>query len=986
MPNYQITTPGGRTIKFASNSNLSEEDIDEIIAMDAGAGSQQLADFTGKGKNTKQERSELKDYISRSLGVSADQFDETKGADAGLRSLVGFLPTNGEKVSALQGKFGQNNVKPLRFGGEDRIAYRDDQDGKFRLFDEQGISFKDFTADWLGGAAPLAASVVAGTAAAAATIGSGGLAAPLAIGAASGATHALTGFLQDTAARQIGGFDQQYGESIKRRGKEGLFTAGADALTAGLARPIARAWGDRAVGAGSRKISDLMSKYGDDFDSLPASVRGTESEAVAGMRRSSSLPSGREARQLSELRDRLPRSIDELRGQYGGSADDTIKYVSDVQARTNKIVNDARAADFAFKASERGLKNAQGSAKLKFKESVNSAKKKSVKDQLDTALAMRNQIDSQLEKVVKGRQARFTSGEEIRSLRIEGQRLANERVGGLYDEAYRLADVASSETNPIEVSSMIEKSLSKAGYELDETGQIAGRTLETMKETFGDKLAGIHNKFLRRSETRGTENMPFSELDQYVKDMGNSVNWNRIKSRKTSSDERSMVNFYEDMVALRDKKLKDAGKPAYKKYYEAKDAYKDEVRPFVDDKTLSSSLDEPVKGSNKYSKAGEDVFEDALRSNQAAVAAIKHSASPETTRKILQRGLMNKLLPKQTGGSRKPINLSPDDLQMMKTLFGKGKAGWTSERSAVNSLNKLINKYGDISSTFTPEDAVTFVAKKTVKEQKALEKSLEKKLIKNATEKKTLSDNLVKSVNNKSIEMPSDVNELVESVLNSSSTPSEVAEFMGKFTDPKAAEGFRRSAFDNILNESGWDSPLSQRAASGGNDLPLWEPASLTKILRRGADGKPATKKGRNYLEVLGEEAFEKLELYNELLTRSAKITKDNGGSIGRLVGTLGESGIPKLLIVSAAPFTAVGKRLMGVLNTSNLLEPYLRSFTNPKTIDPTALKVAMASLLSTQKGMNDLQDAGVRDPEFKEWVSEYYNSVYVPNQPQAPQ
>ena len=143
---------------------------------------------------------------------------------------------------------------------------------------------------------------------------------------------------------------------------------------------------------------------------------------------------------------------------------------------------------------------------------------------------------------------------------------------------------------------------------------------KTMKETFGDKLAGIHNKFLRRSGTRGTENMPFSELDQYVKDMGNSVNWNRIKSRKTSSDERSMVNFYEDMVALRDTKLKD-------------------------------------------------VFEDALRSNQAAVAAIKHSASPETTRKILQRGLMNKLLPKQTGGSRKPINLSPDDLQMMKTLF-----------------------------------------------------------------------------------------------------------------------------------------------------------------------------------------------------------------------------------------------------------------------------------------------------------------------------
>jgi len=982
MANYQITTPSGRIIDFFSDSILSEEDIDEIIAMDAEAGSQQLANFTGKGKNTSQERSELKDYVSRSLGISPDQFDETKGADAGIRSLVGFLPTSGEKVSALQNKFGQNNVKPLRFGGEDRIAYRDDQDGKFRLFDEQGVSFKDFTADWLGGVAPLVTSVAAGTLAAGATYGSGGLAAPVAIGAAAGATQAVTGFLQDAAVRQIGGFDQQYEESAKRRGQEGLFTAGADALTAGLARPIARMWGDRAVGAGAEKISALIAKYGDEFGPLPSSVRGTEAEAAAGMRRAAALPKAREAKGLSSVRDRLPKSIDELKSQYGGSADDTIRYVSDVQERTNKAVSEARLADIAAKKAQEALQKSGQSANL----SRGPLNQKLAKERLDAALAVRSQVDNQLEKIVKSRQSRYTSGEDIRTLRLEGLRLADEKVDNLYKEAYRRADVINAETDPIEVSGMIKKSLLKAGYEIDETGQISGRTLEVMKETFGDKLASIHNRFLRRAEERGTENMQFYELDEYVKEMGSSVRWDKFKGRKTNSDERSMLKFYEDMVELRNKKLKNAGQPAYKKYTEAVQAYKNEVRPYVDDKVLSSSLDEigkDIDGKPIFNKAGEKVIDDAIGSNQAAISTIKNSANPDMTRAILQRDFMSKLLPKQVGKSRNPINLSPDDIQMMKTLFGKGKEGWTSARDAINSLNKLIKKHGDISTSLTPEDAANFIARKTLKEQKALETALRNKVIKNAAESKILDDKLVKLVNNKTIEMPSDVNELVNNVVGSSSTPSEVAEFMAKFTDPKAAEGFRRSAFDNILNESGWDSSLAQRAAAEGKDLPLWQPAKMAEILRRGADGKPATKKGRNYMEVLGEEAFEKLELYNELLTRSAKITKDNGGSIGRLVGTIGESGVPKILIVSAAPFTAVGKRLMGVLHTSSLLEPYLRSFSNPKTIDPTALKVAMASLLSTQKGINDLQDAGAKDPEFKKWVDEYYNSVYVPNQPQ---
>lgn len=980
--NYTIKSPSGREVTFDSDREIDEKDANEVLAMDAQAGTDALASFTGKGKDKAAERSELKKNISRSLGISDDQFDENKGADAGTRALAALLPTSGEKVNVLQKKFGQNNVKPLRIGGKDRIAYRDDQDGKFRLFDEQGFSLKDITSDWAGEVVPLAASVIAGTAAATATAFSGGLAAPLAIGAAAGAAQAATGFMQDVAVRALTGQEQQYGEAAKRRAKEGVFTAGADAITAGFARPIARMWGDRAVNAGAEKISKLMAKYGGDFDTLPASVRGTGEEAASALKRAAALPNAREARGLSSVRDRLPQSIDDLRSQYGGSADDTIRYVSGVKAKADDMVAQARRAELEFTSAERGLRQAKGSAKEQFRDATTAAKKQAVNDRLQAAEAMRGQIDNQLEKIVKGRQARAVSGEELRTLRLEGQRLAELRVGGLYEEAYRRANVANAETNPMEVSNMIGDTLKRAGYELDDVGQISGKTLETMKETFGDKLGRIYNNFLKRGMTRGVESMQFSELDQYVREIGSSVNWKKFSSKSTNADERAFKKFYDDMVKLRDRKLKDAGQPAFNKYNEASLAYKKEVRPYVDDANLASSGEEITKGEGNYTQASERVTDNALGSNQAAERAIKHSSNPDITRKVLQRQFMSKILPRQVGNTRKQINLSADDTQMLKTLFGTGDKGWTSERGSVNALNKLISKYGDLSEKLSTDELASFVARKTVKEQGILEKALEKKLSKQAAEKKFLNDKLVKMVNDRSIEMPADINMLADDVMSSAKTPSEMREFMGRFKDEKAREGFQRSTFDNLLNKSGWDSVASQRSVKG--DKALWEPAAMERILRRGADGQPATNEGRKYLEVLGEEAFERLELFNELLTRSAKLTKDNGGSIGRLVSTFSaDTGVPRLLVVSAAPFTAVGKRLMGVLHTSELLEPYLRSFSNPKSINPKALKNVMASLLSTQKGMTDLQDEASRDPEFSQWVSEYYNTVYIPERGQ---
>lgn len=982
MARYELKSPGGRSIKVDVDGDMDETIANEIMSADSEAAYKKLSSFSGKGKNKKEERAELKKNISQALGISDDQFDETRGADFKTRSLVDFLPTQSEKVSQLQKKYGENNVKPLRVGGDDRIVFRDDTDGKFRLFDEQGFSMKDLTADIAGEVVPTVASIGAAIPAAAATIGSGGIAAPLAIGAASGTAHAVTGFVQDMAARQLSGQDQQYGEAVKRRGVEGLITGGADALTAGVARPIARMWGDRAVGAGAEKISSLMKKYDVDYGKLPSGVTGTSSEASAALKRAGNLPKGAEAKQLSNVRDRIPGSLQELRESFGGTADDTIRYVKEVQARADDAVNAAQKAKIDADAAKANLSRSKGQATAEFPDAQSAARGAQADEALNAARAMRNQIDEQLEKVVRGRRARADSGEDLRLLRLQGQEIAEKRVKGLYTEAYRRADVMNAETSPTEVGAMMQEALGNAGYALNEVGEIGGKTLEGMKDTFGDKLGRIYNRFLQRANSRGLENMQFSELDEYVRAMGSAVNWKKFSGKNASPDERAFKKFYDDMVKLRNKKLDDAGVPAKEKYMEATEAYKKEVRPYVDDNLLAASGREITRGTGEYDLPPEQIVDRALASNQAATRFIDRASNPDLARKILQQQFLAKKLPQQAGQARKEIPLSADDTKMMQTLWGKGKEGWTNPRNEIRSLNKLIAKYGDAAETISPLDRAKFIASKTKKEQRALEKAMEQQLKTAKAEKDLLSDKLVGLVNNRVIEIPADVNSFAREVMTSAKTPSELKQFMDNITDPNAKAGLQRAIFDNLLKESGWDSAMAQRSVAGGKDLPLWEPKAMQQFLRRGPNGQPATADGKKLLVALGEEGYERLELYNELLTRASKVTNDNAGSIGRLVATsAGESGVPKILVVSAAPFTAVGRRLMGVLHTTDMLEPYLRSFSNPKSINPTALKNAMTITLSTNKGRAALQDEAKRDPEFARWVEQYYNQVYIPDQ-----
>lgn len=985
MAIYELKQPGGRSFKVNFDREMTQQDADEILAQDAAEGVSKLAAFTGKKKSRREERAELKENISQALGIDSSQFNENEGADTITRGLVDFLPTQEEKVAALQKKYGESNVRPLRIGGDDRIVFRAD-DGKFRLFDEQGFSLKDITSDIAGEVIPTATSIAAGLSAGAATIGSGGLVAPLAIGAAGGVTQGSVGFLQDIAVRAIAGEEQQFGESAKRAAGEALFTGVVDATTAGTGRFISRLWGDRVVGQSAERISTLMKKYDVDMQ-LPASVRGTEDEVLSSLKRTANLPKGAEARKLGNVRDSISKEVDDLRSLYGGSAEDMVRYVRGVQQRADELTQKALADDLAADRAVRALDEAKGRAGIQIEKQQAKLAKQQTADRLKKAKIMRDEIDANLEKIVGKRISSAKHGEDLRLLRLEGQRLAEKRSGELYKEAYRRANVMNAETNADEITTMISKALQDAGYELDENGMISGKVMQTMKDTFGDKLGRIHNSILYRLQTR-TENLQFSELDEYVRAMGRAVPWNKLSKKVSSPDERAFRSFYEKMVKLRDKKLKSAGVPAQRKYQQAVKDYKTNVRPYVDDPNLFAAGEEITQGTGQYKQPPEQVLSRALGSNQAAERMIARSSSPDATRKILQEAWLEKKLPRQVGEKRQQISLSTDDIQMMKTLFGTGKDGWTQPRANINALNRLITKYGNAGNdALSKMDKAKFIQAKTKAEQRAIEKATAKKMASAKERDEYLKDNLVKMILNNEIDVNADVAVLAGKILDSAKTPSDITKIMSKMT-PEARESFRRSAFDNLLTRSGWDSATAQRSVVG--DKPLWQPGKMQSILRRGpnkADGSlgdPATNEGKKFLAALGDEGFEKMELYNELLGRAAKVTKDNEASLGRAVLSSGQSGVPKILIVSAAPFTFIGRRLMGILHSSDMLEPFIRSFTNPKEINQTAFKNSMMVLFGTQKGIRALRAESERDSEFANWVSQYYNQVYIPESGQA--
>jgi len=206
------------------------------------------------------QRKKMGVLISRSLGVADDEVDVSQGMGHWGRLQLSMQPTQQDKIKHLKDNYGDENIRGIDVGGDMQLLYRDENEtgGKWRRVDEEGVSLADFTSDIAGDVAPTAASVVGGVAGFAA----GGIPGSVAGAALAGG---VTRAAQDVATRVVSGEPIQGGDIAKRATTEAVIGAGADVLTLGAGKFLARRAGkDLAEKAtkGLVKSEQDLARYG----------------------------------------------------------------------------------------------------------------------------------------------------------------------------------------------------------------------------------------------------------------------------------------------------------------------------------------------------------------------------------------------------------------------------------------------------------------------------------------------------------------------------------------------------------------------------------------------------------------------------------------------------------------------------------------------------------------------------------------------------
>lgn len=249
MPKFRYTHPDtGVSLVAESSKQLSNDDVGRMFEAYKGQSSEKLRKFSGKGKNTKEERAEIKRNASGALGIRSEDFDETKGLDSKRRAQLALQPTSEDKKAWLDKELGEGNYQVFDVGGNAEIFWKSNEDSKWRMADERGFSFGD-VADFAGSAIPLAGGTIAGIAAGTAAGGPIGSV----LGGAAGFAGASAGLggLQDVAVRAAEGRDIDAGEILERRGVDAAKDFATDIALGGVlgagSRVLRTARGGRAV-------------------------------------------------------------------------------------------------------------------------------------------------------------------------------------------------------------------------------------------------------------------------------------------------------------------------------------------------------------------------------------------------------------------------------------------------------------------------------------------------------------------------------------------------------------------------------------------------------------------------------------------------------------------------------------------------------------------------------------------------------------------
>lgn len=946
MAEYELTDDRtGMTVTVDADGELTEQKVRATLGEARKRAFTSLADKSYRlDEETKlpldkdRANEKLQKFAAYSMGVKPNEVDIDSGMGMKGRAILRLLPDDSSRIESLEKKYGEENVNMLNVGGKPKMFYRDPKTKKMTMVDEMGASLADFTADLAGVAAPIAGSVVGGLKGAA--VGSAVPGVGTIVGGALGAAAGYfgAGVTQDVAAEIATGQDLELGKKIKKRGFESLVGIPIDLVTGGMGRVIApmiaKRVGLKAVDDLIKSTDELNQSYAANLKLTAAQASTPESSIKQGQRAALD-PRGREARWYDRQRDKLleiDRTIKD-----GVSSDVPVEQVMadmgekhltrlEQYRRSIEQLDELSVAEKA--AGKKQTQRAIAQEKDKLKKQRDLEHQARVDRYSKSFNKMRKSVDK-LESV---------RGARIRKQVEEKYKQSVDNNNNLYEEAYRLTDTPQANTPVSDVKRVVDR--------IDENQLIPDSA----------ELRALQN--LKRRIVENPNDLTFRELDAFVREFGDRVNFKKKHGLKYSEINLRNVNMelqkLWDTAVGAPKSLgaRGAGESARKAHMAARKDFRQNILPYTDGEP-SKILQQRAGGMAGSTLADEKVLTESLSDS----AAVKNALKAGADRGELKQAYLNEVLQRAEGG--KPIAFSRSILDALYSTT-PGRAG--NIQRQLNDLNKMLRESKIKPEKVTRDDLIDFIetyeskgavaAKKALRDKVAVQEQLDE-----------ASKNVLMKVIKGEQPAPEDIHTFIDDIAKL--RPSQIKDLMARLPEPEQ-KSLKRAGIDWFLEKSGRSTDRAQRSSAQTQGIALWEPDAMEALLR---DPKSRAKLD----ELMGKDIVDDYARANKVLAAGSSIRETGEGTGTRVVMTTGMSGVPMPLVVSPGLPRWLGRKLLGIINTNPVGQMMLRRWLREPNQESTeqAFKRIFFSGIGTRAGMAAAADEAGKDPQFDAWFQE---------------
>lgn len=968
-------------VQINAPKNATQEQLLEILNLkkkEISSAQQKINTFKSRrsGRNkisAEDERENLQGLFSKALGLSnSSQFNIDKGASFGDRIALDFLPTETDRKQYLEKKYGASNVRYISFKGKPVAAYKDPEDNRFRLVDEYGTSFADFTADIAAESTAIAASV--GALAAAPSTGGASLTtipAMLATAGIGSTAYVGTKAISDVIARTATGDDVDIGDVGKRRGMELLVQVPLDIATLKAGKILKGALPKSGKGAVVKEIKDIAEESG---AIVPKQMISRSDRPEIARQVAEKAPDSNLGRLFELNRDLIAKRAKEL---FNGDITGTIKnqygeYIDRTRNAFNRITN-------KLDEVKKDITSVKGRGLSTTKEIITERVQKGF--QKDLMVKMDRLTAPEVVGMGLRESGRFVQKKIFSQLhKLERQRQA---LYGKVNQLMETVPVTADElNNALNKAFNGIKDFKDFDFVADEgTRQILSKFRPTkVKE-------GILTSMEKLDEFADAKNISFQQLDSIIKALDNSIVYTQKGVDISNPTQGALLTLRNNLDALRTAKIAEGGKDAKRAFQAADRFFKGTMLPFrkrfdsevklMDGQkrqTVFEQLDAFEAGKRKtepkmdFLKDGSTLLEDAFATPEKLQRYVNAAQGDLNTKKILRKKWMeSKNL--EAGGDLPSFKLNSKDFEIVEILWNKNK---------IKDFQVIERQLGK------KKGLVQFQTNRLFKELEKVETGLNDKQLRQLVDQEValtrelnvFNKDLLKLVIDGDVPPPDDIAGFARVLLGKKDQGKTIKQLYEVIGGPDSINGkqLQEAMFEQILKTA--KKGKSDFIQEGKHGL-LWNPAKMRTVLDKYED---------TLTQVWGQSKYDSLATLNTGMDRFGirKLTRKERSEM-RIGTAVSGNGKLSLFLTSIPSWmsTKYSSTIWGAGGYDFLNRPIsstLQGAIDSPELFAKLLEGKIKTTMATSKGIGNYLISSENDPAFNEYMKSQYMEYFSEN------